>query len=133
METEEHLRKRFLSFVLISEEGCWEWQGAKHRRNYGGFSINGSMYRANRVAWALAYGTSTIGLSVCHTCDNPSCVRPTHLFLGTHQDNMNDAITKGRIKIRVRTTKPTKPPMPQPTPNMRLEIHALEDFIAKYG
>lgn len=74
---------------------CWEWQGARTEKGYGRLSINNRDKRAHRVAWELTYGPIPQGLLVCHHCDNPSCINPNHLFIGTHQDNINDAIKKG--------------------------------------
>lgn len=76
-------------------DGCWVWKGCKKNR-YGIFVVQGKQYRTHRLAWTIAYGPIPNNLCVCHHCDNPACVRPTHLFLGTNQDNMDDKIRKGR-------------------------------------
>jgi hypothetical protein len=78
-------------------DGCSEWIGGKDSRGYGMFYANGKTYKAHRVAYYLAKDNPT-GLCVCHSCDNPSCVNPVHLFLGTIQDNNKDRHTKGRSK-----------------------------------
>jgi DNA-binding transcriptional regulator YiaG len=72
---------------------CWVWTAAT-RDGYGNFHGYGQRY-AHRVAWAMAESLPA-GMQVCHHCDNPGCVRRDHLFLGTHQDNVNDKVTKGR-------------------------------------
>lgn len=79
-------------------EGCWLWKGASNGRGYG-VMVKGRQrtYFAHRVAWEITYGEIPAGLSVCHHCDNPSCVRVDHLFLGTQKDNMLDAWAKGHI------------------------------------
>ncbi len=78
-------------------EGCWEGVGAKGTRGYGDFYIPRKGYRAHRIAYLLTHGTVEVGLLVCHTCDNPSCVNPDHLWTGTQKENMQDAKSKGRI------------------------------------
>ncbi len=80
-------------------EECWEWLASKYPGGYGAFGVRGTGSRpAHRVAWMLVNGDIDNGLEVCHRCDTPACVNPAHLFLGTHQDNMTDMVTKGRSR-----------------------------------
>lgn len=84
----------FWSHVDTSGE-CWLWNDIKGRYSY--FGVNGKIFRTNRLAYALAHdGETPEGLEVCHTCDNDKCVRPSHLFIGTRDDNMHDMANKGR-------------------------------------
>ena len=92
------MEERFWKRVQKTET-CWLWTGAKNKKGYGTFYI--SKYEpigAHRFSYLLAEGKSPEELFVCHKCDNPSCVRPDHLFLGTNTDNMRDAKKKGRLK-----------------------------------
>lgn len=77
-------------------DGCWEWTAGRHKYGYGKFSVGHSTVGAHKVAYELYVGLIPQGMHVCHTCDNPPCVRPDHLFLGTAQDNAQDCIRKGR-------------------------------------
>lgn len=77
-------------------EGCWNWKGAKHVKGYGAFRYNNRMGRAHRASYEMFCGPIPDGMLVLHKCDNPSCVNPDHLFLGTNSDNMADKVAKGR-------------------------------------
>ena len=88
--------ERFWSKVKKTPS-CWEWIGSKDKNGYGSFRFKGHSRLAHRVSWLLNGGLIPHGLFLCHKCDNPSCVRPTHLFLGNQSDNMGDAKRKGRM------------------------------------
>lgn len=76
---------------------CWEWTGRRSDGGYGRFQIGGKEAYAHRVAYAMAHGEIPEEKIVCHHCDNPPCVRDSHLFLGTDADNSKDALAKGRL------------------------------------
>jgi hypothetical protein len=87
---------RFWAFVAQGD-GCWEWTGYIRPDGYGQFGVDRSIHeRAHRMAYQLTAGPIPKGIDVCHRCDNPACVRPDHLFLGTRSDNMRDMVAKGR-------------------------------------
>jgi hypothetical protein len=87
--------ERFWSKVERTD-GCWLWRGKRKRSGYGVFSFRGKRVRAHRMAWRLEHGSVPSDRLVCHRCDQPACVRPEHLFLGTSADNMRDMRSKGR-------------------------------------
>jgi len=86
---------RFWSKVEKAD-GCWLWTAYCGKWGYGSFCVGDSMVLAHRVSYELAYGPIPDGLDVLHRCDNPPCVRPEHLFLGTDLDNARDMDSKGR-------------------------------------
>lgn len=82
------------------EKGCTVWAAGRGRFGYGKFTLGKPHKRtviAHRYAWVIAHGTIPPGLFVCHTCDNPPCCNPAHLFLGTAADNKADSVRKGRV------------------------------------
>lgn len=94
-----NMMDRFLEKIKVDGNGCWNWQGYMQKNGYGqfGISTNKSLY-AHRVSYELFNKESTKGKYVCHKCDNPSCVNPDHLYLGTQLDNIRDSIRNGKQK-----------------------------------
>lgn len=129
------LAVRFWAKVLLGD-GCWEWaSGLSHGRAIIG--VNGRPKAAAIVSWNLANGEVPKGLKVCHECDNPKCVRPSHLFLGTQWDNIQDARRKGRLRQN-RTYRPENSPTAQLTWDKVREIRAnnsdtLATLAKRYG
>ena len=92
--------ERFWSRVDKSGE-CWVWTAGRMSTGYGYFNFAKERRGAHRAAWEFTYGPIPDGLHVCHHCDNPPCVRPDHLFVGTRKDNMRDMLAKGRESQRI--------------------------------
>lgn len=88
----------------VKSDGCWLWAAAVDRDGYGQLRVRGVQSGAHRVSWAIHYGAIPEDLHVLHHCDNPRCVRPDHLFLGTTADNTADMIAKGRHPLITLTT-----------------------------
>jgi len=86
---------------LDKTSDCWVWTGPKNNYGYGRYYIRGGrIIAAHRFAWERAHGVIPDGKVVCHSCDNPACCNPAHLFVGTQMDNIRDCISKGRKLIQ---------------------------------
>jgi hypothetical protein len=98
------VRERFWQYVVVpDDDSCWEWVGRVNCDSYGsingGKEFNNKKLQATHVSYLIQHGSlPPKGKYLCHTCDNPGCVNPNHIFVGTQTDNMHDAINKGRIK-----------------------------------
>ena len=91
------LAERFWKKVTVkSPNECWNWTAYTDKKGYGEIKVDGKKKRAPRIAWELEYGTIPIDTCVCHKCDNPTCVNPTQLVVGTMADNMYDKKMKDR-------------------------------------
>lgn len=98
MTDPETIKSRLLSRVVVDQTtGCWNWTGATSKFGYGRMGIDNRTYSAHRVSYQVFRGEIPEGLCVCHKCDNPPCINPDHLFLGTHSENIQDAYRKGRV------------------------------------
>lgn len=78
------------------EDECWDWMRGKDKDGYGAFWLNNEDIRAHRLAFIMKNGQIPSNMFVCHRCDNPACVNPGHMFLGSSRDNINDMLSKGR-------------------------------------
>lgn len=91
------VRERLEENYLVNEKnGCWEWMGMINKAGYGRITIKQKKYLVHRAAYQEFIGLTPNNLLVCHKCDNPKCINPDHLFLGTHKDNGEDKTKKGR-------------------------------------
>jgi len=92
-----HTVESFSKLIRKKDSGCWHFKGPINKRSgYGLVGWHGKVINAHRLSWILFKGEVTDGLHVLHHCDNRRCINPDHLFLGTHQDNMDDMTRKGR-------------------------------------
>ena len=95
----EEAIEHFWSRVEKTADGCWNWTGSKNIDGYGRVGIDGKTFSTHRLSYSLFNGDIPSGKSVLHHCDNPPCVNPEHLFIGTQADNVRDCASKGRIRV----------------------------------
>ena len=102
IENKSNVYQRLIRHMEINKTtGCWEWQGSK-RNGYGRMTIGSrtdgtrKSVSTHRLSYELHYGEIPQGMEICHKCDNPCCINPDHLFVGTRQDNIDDRERKGR-------------------------------------
>lgn len=94
---------------------CWVWTGGKAFWGYGQIWYKGKSVKTHRISWILHFGEPEKGKFILHKCDNPPCVNPDHLFLGTAKDNIDDCIRKGRFKpygLTMRRNRPAQQKSP---------------------
>lgn len=117
-------------------QDCWEWMASIDHRGYGKFAVGRRILGAHRVAWELHHGAIPDGLFVCHRCDNPRCVRPVHLFLGTAADNSRDMCAKGRVQSGAQhhtQRQPDRVARGEQGSNARLTWEQVHEIRARYG
>lgn len=89
-------KERLLAKIRISPRGCWEWTASFDSGGYGVIKVGGENKKAHRVSYEIFNGSIPEKMCVCHKCDNPKCINPDHLFIGTQQANIADRQNKCR-------------------------------------
>lgn len=131
----QDLAERFFDFVFPEpNSGCWLWVGGVGEKGHGRFNIgNRTQVQAHRFSWEIHKGDVPEGLWVLHHCDNPPCVNPDHLFLGTCQDNHDDMIDKGRKIVPIGSAHPKTQLTEADVLKIRADTRPLHIIGAEYG
>ena len=125
---------RFWNNVAVGgDDDCWEWQAAKHRGLYGVFGVNGKQIRAHRFSYALHFGPIPEGMCVCHACDNPGCVNPAHLWLGSSEENTADKTRKGRAVRLIGALSPLAKLTEDDVREIRASSLTYRELASRYG
>lgn len=127
-----NLTERFLHHIVVDDKGCWIWNSEQTTNGYGRITIyenkKRKRIRAHRLSYELFKGKITDDMVVCHSCDVKLCVNPEHLWLGTHQDNMEDAYRKGIIK---RGSEANKAKLTEDNVRKIKELYASNNYTYK--
>lgn len=110
-------------YIVKRDTHCWEWKGARTRGGYGRTKYKGEAWMAHRLMYTLTNGPIPDGMVLLHKCDNPCCVNPEHLSVGTQKDNMDDCRAKGRLGPRGRPAN-SRPKEDPSTRRKRLVMEA---------
>ena len=121
------LEERFLKYIEKTPD-CWLWIGAKKAHGYGKLYYNKKYWGAHQISWYLAHGYFSKKL-VCHNCDNTSCVNPQHLFEGSHKENTQDSIKKGRFKFNLKKGQAS---LFKANKNRKITFEIAEEIREKY-
>lgn len=130
-----NLHERFMAKVEKTES-CWVWTARKTCQGYGRISVGNVNKLAHRVAFELFAGDVPNGLHVLHSCDNPSCVNPSHLWLGTNNDNVADKMKKGRAPSHVGEKNGNSRLTPEDVLAIRIEFNSgisRDELSRNYG
>lgn len=122
-------------YKVNAKTGCHEWHAGLTKCGYGQFRVDGKVMKAHRVSWMLFCGEIPGGMFVCHRCDNPRCVNPDHLFVGSQSDNMADMKVKGRGFVQSGVTwqhaRPDDVLRGEDAPSVKISKSAVESIFAE--
>lgn len=124
----EHLARRLANGLADApDHACWEWTRVRNQHGYGQLRVADRMVYAHRLAYQLGVGSIPDGMHVLHQCDNPRCINPAHLSLGTQSQNMKECSERGRASI----PKPEKPGEENPAAKLReVDVRTIRQLLA---